>query len=128
MSNIFKNGNFVLSSGKESNFKIDCDDLSDDDIEFFARLISQNIKFKEVYGIPTGGTRLADALLKYCIFDYNAAYLIVDDVMTTGNSFEKAKETLSKYPKIIGVCIFCRDKYTKPDWVRSIFDVADFVL
>lgn len=128
MSNIFKNGNFVLSSGKESNFKIDCDDLSDEDIEFFARLISQNIEFKEVYGIPTGGNRLANSLLKYCVLDYNKPCLIVDDVMTSGKSFEKAKETLNKYPNIIGVCIFCRDKSVKPDWVRSVFDVADFVL
>lgn len=128
MSNIFKNGNFILSSGKESNFKIDCDSLSDDDIEFFARLISQNIQFKGVYGIPTGGNRLADALRKHCVLDDDEQYLIVDDVMSTGNSFEKAKETLSKYPKIIGVCIFCRDKSAKPDWVRSIFDVGDFKL
>ena len=128
MSNIFKFGKFILSSGKESDYKIDCDGLSDEDIEFFARLISQNINFKGVYGIPTGGNRLADALRKYCVLDQDEQYLIVDDVMTSGKSFEKAKEKLSKYPNIIGVCIFCRDKYAKPDWVRSIFEVGDFIL
>ncbi len=131
MSNIFRYGKVNLSSGEESNYKIDCDYLTDDDIEFFARLIAQNIKFKKVWGIPTGGTRLAKALLKYCVIDHHAPCIMVDDVMTTGNSFEKAKKEFEKseilrFTDLVGVCIFCRNLSKKPDWVKSIFDVSDF--
>lgn len=124
---LFKTGITTLHSGATSEFKIDCDYLTDEDIETFARLISKNITFNKVYGIPTGGNRLAEALQKYCQInlDLNLT-LIVDDVMTTGNSFLEFRKTINdKY--VIGVCIFCRDPIKKPHWVKSIFNTSDDV-
>lgn len=39
--NLFKNGNFTLHSGAQSNYKIDCDALTDKDLETLA-LIAQD--------------------------------------------------------------------------------------
>lgn len=86
---IFQTGNFKLSSGETSSFKIDCDHLSDEDIETFARMIGETLQFKSVEGIPSGGLRLAQALEKY-VYPYANSHLIVDDVLTTGKSMIKA--------------------------------------
>jgi hypothetical protein len=64
MGNLFQSGQFKLNSGKVSNFKIECDALTQEDIDTFALLISQKYKFKEVVGVPTGGIRIEDALKK----------------------------------------------------------------
>ena len=41
-SNLFQTANFILNSGVPSTFKIECDALTDEDIETFALLISKN--------------------------------------------------------------------------------------
>lgn len=94
--NLFQLGNFQLHSGQTSNFKIDCDSLTDSDIETIAFLIAERQPFGRVEGVPRGGLRLAAALEKYALpankrkGRYGAKeLLIVDDVWTTGNSMEK---------------------------------------
>ena len=69
-----------------------------------AKIISKKIRFSTVYGIPTGGERLAKALEKYTT--ENSCFLIVDDVFTTGNSMEKARKESwnALYP---WCCNFC---------------------
>ena len=93
-------GEFIfLHSGEPTSFKIDCDFLSDEDIKQLAKVISKNIEFNAVYGIPTGGTRLAEALKAYIKpGESNKAetLLIVDDVLTTGSSFKSAHEWIRK--------------------------------
>lgn len=81
-------------SGKRSKWKIDCDALSDEDIETLAYLIKQMTGyFTSVEGIPTGGIRLAEVLKKHVSeeFDLKSCHLIVDDVLTSGRSMEEAK-------------------------------------
>jgi len=51
MINLFQTGHFKLSQ-----FKIECDGPTQEDIENFALLISQELKFKDVIGVPTGGS------------------------------------------------------------------------
>ena len=121
MGNLFQSGQFKLNSGKVSNFKIECDALTQEDIDTFALLISQKYKFKEVVGVPTGGIRIEDALKKYCINDESLPLLIVDDVLTTGGSMERyknANEDLG-YDNIIGVVLFARNEC--PQWIDCIF-------
>ena len=43
--NIFQTGLYTLHSGEESNFKIECDNLTDDDLETIAALIGKRFDF-----------------------------------------------------------------------------------
>ena len=45
--NLFQLGNFVSHAGNELEWKIECDALTDEDIETFAYLISK--KYKTIY-------------------------------------------------------------------------------
>ena len=112
--NLFKGGKFVLHSGASSSFKIDCDSLTDEDIFNIARIISEKKIFSSVYGVPSGGTRLAKALEKYCN-DWGPR-LVVDDVLTTGNSMKEVYKDGDT-----GVVIFARGEC--PKWVRPIFQM-----
>jgi orotate phosphoribosyltransferase len=128
--NLFIKKDWEMHSGKKSDFKIECDALTDEDIKTIAHLISRKFTFFCVRGIPTGGMRLAYELEKYIgkrkplIGD---KFLIVDDVFTTGASMEKAKEAYSKQHgnKIVGVVIFARGKC--PDWIYPIFDMLEWL-
>ena len=123
MENLFQSGAFKLNSGKFSNFKIECDALTQDDIDTFAFLISQNYSFKEVVGVPTGGIRIEEALKKYCTNDDSLPLLIVDDVLTTGGSMERYKKTKEDlgYNNIIGVVLFARNEC--PEWIAPVFQM-----
>lgn len=120
--NLFMKGFIKLHSGGVSNFKIECDALTPEDIETLASLIASKFKFGYVTGIATGGTSLATALRKYEILG-DRRFLIVDDVLTTGNSMERIKKHVicDKISDIIGVVIFARGEC--PDWITPIFQM-----
>lgn len=120
---LFEKKNFVMHSGEESDFKIECDALTSEDIETLAYLISKRFNFAGVYGIPTGGLKLANALNKY-IDEYGVYYLIVDDVLTTGKSMEKAQKKLIQHEPIIGVVLFSRSKRPIQKWIYPIFNMS----
>jgi hypothetical protein len=107
---------FTMHSGGLTNFKIECGALTDEELETFALLISKRFSFGKVEGVPRGGWPIANALQKYCT---RGASLIVDDVLTTGQSMERA----SKYPSDIGVVLFARGPC--PDWVWPVFQLWD---
>lgn len=112
--------NFVMHSGDISDFKIECDVLTDDDFDTLARIVAKKVSFGEVCGVPKGGTRLADALSEYTSDSH--IWLVVDDVLTTGRSMEYFSKLLSVPPEYIkGVVIFARTKC--PDWVTPIFQM-----
>lgn len=119
--NLFEKTNIVLHSGGSTDFKIECDALTDEDIETIAYLISKKFNFRKVSGVPTGGIRLRDALRKYTS-DEGYHVLIVDDVLTTGNSMERHREcNVLIFEECVGVVIFARGKC--PDWVHPIFQM-----
>lgn len=104
---LFQKGNFKLHSNKISDFKIECDDLTLNDIKTLAYLISKRFKFFSVFGVPTGGLALAAELKQYCSNDLNDPTLIVDDVLTTGKSMiDFIRKSDIKNP--FGVAIFAR--------------------
>jgi len=116
---------FRSHSGIELDFKIDCDYLTDSDVECIARLIAKTTKFGHVYGIPRGGTRLADALETYRDRYVNTV-LIVDDVLTTGQSMEEARKRFEVDKNdIIGWVIFARKK--SPEWVNAVFILGEVI-
>jgi len=119
--NLFQKVDIILNSGKPSDFKIECDALTDSDIETFAYLISKKYTFSKVVGVPRGGIRIEDALQKYTSNDPNDPLLMVDDVLTTGGSmirYRKEYEDLG-YDNIVGVVLFARGEC--PDWIDSVF-------
>lgn len=131
-ASLFNSGAFKLHSGKETDFKIDCDALSDQEIEVLAHVAAPLLpRFGEVHGVPRGGLRIADALVSYGDLGSPTNILIVDDVLTTGNSFWDHREYLQDKwerrwdgtpmpdPNFIGLVLFARGPC--PDWVRPLF-------
>lgn len=129
---LFCYGNFKLHSGSETFFKINCDALTDEDLDTLVALIMEKVTwFAKVEGVPTGGLRLAEKLAKYAKGEYaetrvmgradgkiyNTPLLIVDDVLTSGASMEEQRAGR----KAQGVVIFARGKC--PDWVKPIFQM-----
>ena len=123
---LFKDGSFTSHSGEELPFKIECDALTDEDIWCIAKHIASKTSFGLVHGIPRGGCRLQEALEPYACFEAPFNILIVDDVLTTGESMEEAK---AAYPPqvhpndLVGWVIFARSK--PPDWVHTVFMMED---
>lgn len=80
--------------------------------------------FGLVEGVPDGGLPFAGALYLHPSFlgpfeeiDPAAPLLIVEDVLTTGASMERARAGRDA----IGVCVFARGPC--PPWVRPIFQM-----
>lgn len=107
---------FTMHSGDMSDFKIECEGLTDEEIETFALLISKRFKFRSVMGIPRGGWPVANALQEYCSV-WSDNHLIVDDVLTTGASMEQYRSSAND----IGVVLFARGPC--PDWVKAVFQL-----
>ena len=115
---LFVKKDWRMHSGGTAHYKIECDALTDADLECLAWLIAQKAPFSEVYGVPKGGERLAEKLNKFK--QPGGIKLIVDDVLTTGNSMNEAKRKLG-WTDAVGVVIFARGAC--PDWVRPIFEM-----
>lgn len=122
---LFKKGIVKLHSGATSSFKIDCDALTDEDVECLSYLIiCRQAPFGSVIGIPNGGLRLAKQLRKAISIGCKNV-LIVDDVLTTGKSMKDMRQQIldtrySSY-QIKGAVIFSRINDEIPDWIRPIF-------
>lgn len=113
---LFVKKEFKMHSGGTAEYKIECDALTDEDLETLAFIISRKGAFSDVYGVPRGGVRLQKALEKYKQKD--GVKLIVDDVLTTGASMEEAKQKKG-WSDAVGIVIFARGSC--PDWVKPLF-------
>jgi orotate phosphoribosyltransferase len=127
---LFVRQDFILHSGQNSDFKIECDALTDNDWECLAYLISKQVSFDSVRGVPNGGNKLAKALQKYSTNTWTQSILIVDDVLTTGRSMEEMKSNLiANNPKhyeevwFKGFVVFARGEC--PKWVKAVFKIGD---
>lgn len=121
MPSLFQIGNFHLHSGEPSRWKIDCDHLTDGDIEALALMASELIPapFGLVVSIPRGGTRLGNAMQSY-VAPGASPTLIVDDVLTTGASIECVKDAQNSAGiGVFGLVIFARGPC--PSWITPIF-------
>ena len=88
---LFETGNFTLSSGKESLWRINADELSQSSWETLASLLAERLpSFGEVVSVPTGGDPLAAALRKY-IVPTSRAVVIADDVVSTSASIDTVR-------------------------------------
>lgn len=118
---LFQTGNFRLASGEESDFKIECDVLDDEDWATIAHQLSLQVPpFVVAIGVPTGGLKLAEALNKYKA--PRGKVLFADDVWTTGTSMKRfmAEAGLVEGDSaMIGAVAFARGPH--PDWVHPLF-------
>tara|TARA_E500000331_G_scaffold48309_1_gene41227 strand:+ start:838 stop:1257 length:420 start_codon:yes stop_codon:yes gene_type:complete len=91
---LFTWGKFISHAGNKLNFKIECDALSSDEWDCLASMIMeyQDTPFRSVEGIPRGGVPLAKALEKYATGKEEHQPMIVDDIYTTGKSFDDYME------------------------------------
>lgn len=123
--NLLQLGDFVLNSGARSSWKLECDALTPADWLGAAEMIHQLVPpFGSVWGVPSGGVRLADALRPYG--EFGAPPLIVDDVLTTGGSMERYKAELAgcltwKEDAMMGAVLFARGPC--PEWVQAVFQL-----
>ncbi len=115
---LFVDQAFIAHAGSRLPFKIECDALTDEDIETLAKIIGGTHLFGKVHGVPQGGMRLAAALQKHCL-NYGQT-LIVDDVLTTGTSMEEARRQIGGPSQ--GVVIFARGNC--PSWIKPIFQLS----
>lgn len=117
---LFETKIFTMHSGDTGHWKIECDALTDADIDTLALMISEKFDFMGAYGIPTGAVRLGKALRKYKTIGSDN-FLIVDDVLTTGASMVEVKKKIKTHHNIIGVVLFART--LPPDWVYPVFQL-----
>jgi orotate phosphoribosyltransferase len=124
---LFQTGDFTLSSGAKSNWKIECDALTPDDWAGLAAIASARVPpFGYVTGVPRGGLLFAAAMEKYRT-EGLGTWLICEDVVTTGGSMERFKKVLGTEPvsagqEVIGVVAFARGPV--PAWVVPLFTLT----
>lgn len=122
--NLFQSGEYRLHSGELSDYKLECDALTWEDLETLALIASKALVWKDVWPIPTGGTPFAASLKKYNTGEATDPLLIVDDVYTTGESMLKVGETaLNEGHEIQGLVIFARR--TPLWWVKALFQLTE---
>ena len=122
--NLFQSVDFISHSGLELKWKIECDALSDPEWFTISQMIMEiSVPFKEAIGIPKGGTKLGSLLNQYGTGKRKDPILLVDDVLTTGESMKQFKTKRSwRYPSdYIGWVVFARNEC--PDWVTALFQI-----
>jgi len=116
---LFNKGEFTLHSGKQTDFLINCNALTNEDLAALALQIKKLVPpFGRVIGIPRGGLRLARALHPLRTPDAEMT-LVVDDVLTSGSSMQDMAEVI-KGP-VQGAVLFARGAL--PNWVMALFHV-----
>jgi len=116
MTNLFQLGTFDANSGTVLPWRIECDNLMPEDWECLAAMLVEMVgPFGKVEGVSGGGLPFANALQRYVTEE--CPLLIVDDVLTTGASMEKARE--GNTPSF-GAVVFSRGPIT-PTWITPIF-------
>ena len=125
--NLFQSGFFTLRSGKQSQWKIECDSLTKEDWATLARMAADILPpFRWVSGVPRGGIPFGEALMKYVSDDEKLPILIAEDVCTTGGSMERhrvhCRGCLNRPndTEFIGVCVFARER-AWPKWIKPLF-------
>lgn len=132
-TNLIQLGDFVLNSGAESKWKLECDRFIEENAEGLAYLIRLLVgPFGSVEGVPRGGLRLAYELARWR--SPAGPHLIVDDVLTTGGSMERARNSYAenhpgevapivKHTQVIGAVVFARGRC--PAWITPLLQLPE---
>src|SRR5690349_10053013 len=109
---LFQRGEFTLSSGATTGWQIDCDALSDADIESLAQLAASRVgNFSRVEYAGAGARRFAEALRKHAT---SGPVLLAGDVLVTGATMEDYRNDRD----LLGVVIFARGDC--PAWITPL--------
>jgi hypothetical protein len=120
IADLFVREDFISHAGLPLRWKIECDALTDNDIDCLAFMLGEVVPpFYDVYGIPRGGVRIAAAMEQYITEDA-VKRLIVDDVLTTGKSMNEVANNTSA--NVHGAVIFARGPV--PAWITPLFRMA----
>lgn len=113
---LFQLGRYTCPDGRVSHYKIECDELGEDDWATLARLAAELLPpFSAVEGVPRGGVPFAEALEPYCTVE--GALLIADDVWVTGRSMTEFRGTWPAF----GVVAFARGQVA--EWVTPLIQI-----
>ena len=127
-NHLFVEEDFIGHSGGQLHWKIECDAITSPEWKCIARMIMEYEKrpFQAAIGIPRGGVELGRWLNEYSTQNPDDPYLICDDVLTTGGSFDEFVDSYfrNRNPSIgyFGWCVFARDK-PRQDWIQSLFQM-----
>lgn len=116
--NLFQEGAFEARSGVLP-WKVECDELTAADWAWAAARVAERYWIRYIHVVPRGGLKFARALSQYQ--DRAGEHtLIVDDVLTTGDSMEKARRqcTLKGFP-CVGIVMFARIR--PASWIEPIW-------
>ena len=125
---LFVEEDFIGHSGGQLHWKIECDAITSPEWKCLARMIMEYEKrpFQAAIGIPRGGVELGRWLNEYSTQNPDDPYLICDDVLTTGGSFDEFVDSYFRNRNPIvgyfGWCVFARDK-PRQDWIQSLFQM-----
>ncbi len=120
---LFIEKNFPDQNGIPPYSNIECDALDSDDWAWAAARTAERFSFRDVYGVPKGGT-IFETHLRPHIRPDGDFFLIVNDVLTTGNSMDEAKHaTRTRHPELprIGVVLFARIR--SPVWIAALWQL-----
>lgn len=120
MTSLFEKRQFTSHSGILMEYKVECDALTNKSNEALAYMIQERFKFRHAIGIPSGGIIIADACNVYATNNENDPILIVDDVLSTGNSMEEQRKKTNEN-NVIGVVLFARDTSAVADWIYPLW-------
>lgn len=126
MTDLFQSGKFKLHSGKERDWKIECDNLSDQEIETLVKMAIPRLpSFTELVSVPRGGDRIVKALTPYITRTTGTKKrrLIVDDVLTTGGSIKEVRDRYQDQIMSYGFVLFsCKGNL--PGWIIPLFQIS----
>lgn len=116
---LFEPGEFTLSSGIQTDWRINAELLITNDIRVCAKLLASILPpYDAVEGVPSGGTLLADELRLF-IIPGAKRLVIADDVWTTGGSWNKIRDGREAF----GAIIFNRGG-PLPDNIKVLWQLA----
>lgn len=117
---------FVGHSGDTLHWKIECDALTEEDWRCLALMACSVVPpFNRVEGIPRGGLPFAEALSEH-VSPTAHAWLLVDDVWTTGESMSEALAPFREAPPQDADWPMCLVAFTRqplPIWCRAVISV-----
>lgn len=117
----------TLLNHSRTGLEIDCDALTDKDIDAAASFIASMVDCRfMVQDISQGGCRLAAALEKYDDAQAPFVILLIDEVLVTASSMNAAKDAQPPqvHPDdVVGWVIFARGEL--PSWVNAMFVLGD---
>ena len=124
-TDLFQKVDFIGHSGDKLHWKIECDAIGSPEWECLATMIMEyeTRPFQAAIGIPRGGLELSRHLNKYATNDSNDPYLICDDVLTTGGSFDEFTNSYfrNRPPNYFGWVVFARSE--PQHWVQALFQM-----